>query len=106
MKNTDNKLFEWCKILYYADINNFYYKFLYEQNERYYKTVLSLPSNNLKRYVRKLYIGLFLNAGLEIFKACNYSELDINKINIIFDIKVHSTNTKKRIANCSNHIFG
>ncbi len=85
MKNSDNKLFEWCKILYYANIYNFYYKNKYEHTEIGYKPIFSLPSNKEYRYIQKLYIGLFLNAGEELHKAYYYSNYNTNKINFMFN---------------------
>ncbi len=86
MKNSNKKVFEWCKILYYADINNNTYKIKYEEFVvPYYKTVFSLPSNKEKRYNKKLYIGLFMSNGLDICKAFYYSNLDTKHINFIVD---------------------
>ncbi len=92
MKKSDNKLFEWCKILYHADIKNSYYKLKYRekfQNENLlmnWKTQFAFSSNKEQKYIRKLYIGLFLNAGLDIKNSYHYSDLPIDKINLIFNI--------------------
>lgn len=87
IKNPNNKLFEWCKIMYYADYNNMYYKQIYDIFfVNGYKHIFSLPTNKLNRYIKKLYIGLYLNAGLNIYKAYEYVDIDINKITMIFNI--------------------
>jgi hypothetical protein len=92
MKNSDNKLFEWCKILHNANISSSYYKLKYEEhfkNENLFmnwKTKFAFSSNKEQKYTRKLYIGLFLNTGLDIKNAYHYSDLPIDKINMIFNI--------------------
>jgi hypothetical protein len=92
MKESENKLFEWCNILVCADIKSGYYKTKYEEFQRNpYKpythtTTFVLPTNKEKKYNRKLYIGLFLNAGVDIILAYKYSKLSIDKINSIFEI--------------------
>jgi hypothetical protein len=92
MKNSKNKLFEWCKILYYADIYNNYYKSKYEETARVYKNVFTLQSNKKKRYSRKLYIGLFMNEGLHLDKAYIYSDLHVDKISMMFNIMIKMPN--------------
>jgi hypothetical protein len=92
MKNSDNKLFEWCKILHHANISSSYYKLKYEEkfkNENLFmnwKTKFAFSSNKEHKYSRKLYIGLFLKGGLDIKNAYHYSDLPIDKINMIFNI--------------------
>jgi hypothetical protein len=97
MTNSDNKLFEWCKILHHANISSSYYKLKYEEkfkNENLFmnwKTKFAFSSNKEQKYSRKLYMGLFLNGGLDIKNAYHYSDLPIDKINMIFNImKNHS----------------
>ncbi len=92
MKNSENKISNWCKILYYADINNMYYKKEYDKpNMQFLGAVFALPSNKEKRYIKKLYIGLYLNAGLDIYKAYQYLDIDIDKMCIMFDILKKNT---------------
>jgi hypothetical protein len=90
--NFNNKLFEWCKILHNANISSSYYKLKYEEkfkNDNLFmnwKTKFAFSSNKEHKYSRKLYIGLFLNTGLDIKNAYHYSDLPIDKINMIFNI--------------------
>jgi hypothetical protein len=88
MNYSENKLFEWCKILFRANVNCWYYKMQFDnrQIKSYYNSPFSLPTNKEKKYNRKLYIGLFLNAGLNIERSYYYSNLSVNKITIIFKI--------------------
>ncbi len=87
MKNSDKKLFEWCKILYYANVDNYLYKIRYDEYiVSHYKGPFTLPSNKENRYIRKLYIGLFLNMGENMYNSHQYSNLQSKYIIFIFNI--------------------
>ena len=79
----DNKIYNWCKILCYANIYNDYYKDMYktEHGQR-----IIFPADLKEKYIFKLKMGLFLYLGTNYYDAWDYSRLSFEKIGIIFDI--------------------
>jgi hypothetical protein len=85
IKQTDTYI-EWCKILYYADIKNNYYKKLYNS--------YNIPSSSMftskkdSKYTIKLKMGLFfvnmINNNNQLIKIQNYSKLTFDEIEFIF----------------------
>ena len=85
--DANNKIAEWCKILFRANVNCLYYKQeYYKFQSKYYKKNFMLPTDTDKKYNKKLYIGLFLYFGVNIEKAYEYSSLSSDKIEMIFNI--------------------
>jgi len=72
MKESNNKLFKWCKMLAMADLNKKIYRIANADEEHIYN--------------QHLYYELFINIGLGIELAHKYCYLPINKINIMFEI--------------------
>lgn len=85
IKQTDNYI-EWCKILYYADIKNNYYKKLY--NSYNIQSSSMFTSKKDSKYTIKLKMGLFfinmINDNDNLIKIQNYSKLTFDEIEFIF----------------------
>ena len=81
--NNQDKLLELCKILYYADINNKYYK---DTCKIHCHKNFTLQGDYNEKYITKLKMGLFLNVGLDIYTSRNYSKLTFDKIKLMFQI--------------------
>ncbi len=77
----DNKLYKWCKILYHANDTK-YYKTMYKAEHQY---DLKLPTGQENKYIFKLKMGLFVNAGTTYLNSSEYSKLDFDNINFIFN---------------------
>jgi hypothetical protein len=85
IKQTDNYI-NWCKILYYADIKNNYYKQLY--NSYNIPCSSMFTSKKDSKYTIKLKIGLFfvnmINNNANLTKIQDYLKLTFDEIEFIF----------------------
>jgi hypothetical protein len=85
IKQTDNYM-DLCKILYYADIKNNYYKKLY--NSFNIQSSSMFTSKTDSKYTIKLKMGLFftnmINNNDNLIKIKNYSKLTFDEIEFIF----------------------
>jgi hypothetical protein len=85
IKQSDTYM-EWCKILYYADIKNDYYKKLYNSYNISWSSMFT--SKKYSKYTIKLKMGLFfinmINNYDQLIKIQEYSKLTFDDIEFIF----------------------